>query len=871
MKSKISQYLLFQLIIITILFVGSGFIFVNITNAQEILLPELKIPGTIEAEGTHFEITDSDYLNITINSSETVRLRVESVPEMITMMIVPVVSSGTTSTQITLSGFTPLTKYYKYQDDYHNLEEFITDENGNYTYTQDISKCHFIFIQPRASTKFIKDDATGGDCYLIGVWDSPTKTCILTADLNETIQIDNNYITIDGNGHIMIGNNTGFGIYVYRKTGVIVKNFNITKFSYAMYFLFSDSNTILNNIANFNGEGIFFDVSNYNTIVSNFISNSLSGNASGIIIGGGYNNIINKNIANSNNNFGIKIYRSDNNVLSENSVSFNEHGIAITFSNNNIIKENTITRNSKVYFNRGLVLYSSDNNKVYNNNFIDNPNQIYLYAGSNNVFNLDKPIGGNFWSNFDTPAEGCEDLNNDNFCDSSYVFSDGQDNLPWTKQDGWVEKTLSEKAADLAKELVNSLYLYGGKGWDYNQDEFVLPDTVKTGYNFWNQERDNVDFGAGVDCSGLIMWAYDRSFDPTKSRFNNFVKAEGADGQFRENTTTTTELELQPGDVMFFDLFPISAPDGFIDHVAMYVGESGGFDVVSAVDENTGIVPRSKDILKNLSRFRGFKQVISALQPAILVSAGSPVDLTVTDPDGFTIMPDTIIPSELEFLRQIPGVLYYSEMERGADGRPIDQVYSYTLKTGDYSIQVLPEPGSSFTDVYTLTAIAGDTTIILASSTPIADTPTEPYIIRSSEGEIEKIISAKIRIEPETLNLSSKGVFTAFIQIEKGFGVTIDDINPATITISGAHPARTAVDQETATLIAKFNRQDLVNTPAGKKVKLTLKGKLFDKTSFEGSDTIRVIDRKAADRELSALLANLYSILMQLLNILREL
>jgi hypothetical protein len=30
----------------------------------------------------------------------------------------------------------------------------------------------------------IVDDATGGDCNLIGNWDAATKTCTLTADLN---------------------------------------------------------------------------------------------------------------------------------------------------------------------------------------------------------------------------------------------------------------------------------------------------------------------------------------------------------------------------------------------------------------------------------------------------------------------------------------------------------------------------------------------------------------------------------------------------------------------------------------------------------------------------------------------------------------
>ncbi|MEK7496112.1 MAG: hypothetical protein AAB616_01435, partial [Patescibacteria group bacterium] len=134
--------------LLTVFFVSGNFLFLANVNAEEIpdFPPEFKILGAIESEGNHFEINDSDYLNIVLNSSESIKLRMESIPEMITMMIESSASSTTTSTQITLSGLTPLTKYYKYQNDYHNLTEFITDENGTYTYIQDLSKPHFVFI-----------------------------------------------------------------------------------------------------------------------------------------------------------------------------------------------------------------------------------------------------------------------------------------------------------------------------------------------------------------------------------------------------------------------------------------------------------------------------------------------------------------------------------------------------------------------------------------------------------------------------------------------------------------------------------------------------------------------------------------------------
>jgi len=418
--SKISQLFKIKDLrdkILVVAFLLLCFIFLaDIANAEGIanFPPVFEMPGTIEGIGTHFEITDSEYLNVSLESSEPIKLRMESIPEMIMMMIEPSVSS-TISTQITLSGFNPLTKYYKYEDDYHNLTEFITDENGSYSYFQDLSKPHFVFIQPRKGTKFIKDDATGGDCYLIGNWNSTTKTCTLITDLNETVQIDSNNITFDGNGHWTDGYQAGLymaGIYIPSKSGVTIKNINVKNFHYGIYLPFSASSTVLNNVITDNTNGISLTYSNNNNISNNII------NRSSVLYF-----------------TGIGLYESHNNIIESNNVagSYYNVGIGGSIITNNIFRDNTVTNSAY-----GIYLQYFLNNQIYNNNFIDNTRQIFIYwnAGEN-VFNLEKPIGGNYWNNFDTPAEGCSDLNNDNFCDSPYYFSGGQDNLPWTKQDGW--------------------------------------------------------------------------------------------------------------------------------------------------------------------------------------------------------------------------------------------------------------------------------------------------------------------------------------------------------------------------------------------------------------------------------------------------
>jgi parallel beta-helix repeat protein len=100
----------------------------------------------------------------------------------------------------------------------------------------------------------------------------------------------------------------------------------------------------------------------------------------------------------------------------------------------------------------GMWLSDSSDNLIYNNNFIDNTTQMYGYGGSGNVFNLDAPTGGNYWSDWTGP-----DADNDGFVDYPYVFDAGQDYLPWTEPDGWV----CDLVVDLADQVL-SLNLHHG-------------------------------------------------------------------------------------------------------------------------------------------------------------------------------------------------------------------------------------------------------------------------------------------------------------------------------------------------------------------------------------------------------------------------
>jgi feruloyl esterase len=110
----------------------------------------------------------------------------------------------------------------------------------------------------------------------------------------------------------------------------------------------------------------------------------------------------------------------------------------------------------------------------------------------------------------------------------------------------------------------------------------------------------------------------------------------------------------------------------------------------------------------------------------------------------------------------------------------------------------------------------------------------------NNAGNYSCVPPVEVRIEPETLNLKSKGEFTAFISVPKGYDIKDWDIH--NVSCEGAPAVKGMISGNTFT--AKFNRQDLKNVSPGEAVVLTVKlafnhdGK---EALTQGSDTIRVM------------------------------
>jgi parallel beta-helix repeat protein len=686
------------------------------------LFAELQKPGTVEGTGTYFEVTDSNYIDITFESTEPVHLRLESAPRMVVMEIED--ANDANWAEITLGGFEPNTTYYRYQNEYHNLTEFTTNESGSYTYTQDLTERHLVFIQPEPSTIFLSDS---GWTKPVGTWDPITKTGTLTQDVSENIQIDSDGIILDGNGFSVIGSGTGNGVYLYQRSNVTITNLTVEGFYNGIYLYNSSGNTLTGNTANSNIYGNGIRLENYSsnniltgntansniygagiyvyyrchnsTLTSNTVSNNeygihlysssstlrdntvsnnldwgitlqksggstltgntmssngsnfyvhgdrpdhfdnnidttntvdgkliyyvvgaanevydsttvpnagvfyaincdnitirdlmlASNNLAGVYLWSTHNSTI-ENVSASNNGYGIylnqssnntlsgnnnlnhnltgicvtgsRLHYSSNNTLTGNTASNNRRGIYLTYSvyntlggndassntfqgididyssdntltgnttnsnnagifvhhtsNNNTLTGNTansntvgiyvhqssnntlganttwnnyygillrwssswntLTGNTVSTSTRGIQLdYKSNDNQIYNNNFIDNTTQAYVDGGSNNLFNLDRPVGGNYWSNWTSP-----DADGDGFVDLPYVFTGGQDDLPWTIPNGWLNQPPEAVCQDVTVMA------------DSNCEGVVTPEDVDNGS--WDPDGDPITF-----------------------------------------------------------------------------------------------------------------------------------------------------------------------------------------------------------------------------------------------------------------------------------------------------------------------------------------------------------------------------------------
>ncbi len=371
-------------------------------NEQALRETHFKQLPEVSGTGTYFKIENSD-LNAGLLSSVSISVRLFSAGNMIEYSIGPISRTLTLplsidasdaeptteqKTTITLDGLALNTTYYMYEDSYMNEKPFTTDSKGTYSYEQDLSTQHSVWIQTlESNTYFIRDDATGGDCEgkSIGIWNLSTKTCTLTTDLTETVQIDSNNITLSCNQHSINGS-----VFVRQKNWIVIEDCNVYGSNYGIRLELSNYNKVNNNTSSNVYSGILVANGANNTFTNNNIQRS---RYCGIWLDltGSYSEPTGNNLINDNNILngyynGICLADANHNYISNNKISnisrvgWTTDGIWFSNSHFNTVSNNTISSIGS----GGVSIADSSHNNIVDNNISNTSAGIFVW-GANNI------------------------------------------------------------------------------------------------------------------------------------------------------------------------------------------------------------------------------------------------------------------------------------------------------------------------------------------------------------------------------------------------------------------------------------------------------------------------------------------------------
>jgi parallel beta-helix repeat protein len=185
----------------------------------------------------------------------------------------------------------------------------------------------------------------------------------------------------------------------------------------------------------FNTQGILLAWTTDSQITNSNISNNYG---DGVILNYASNNKITKNIINANSGAGIRLSYSNQNLVSGNHITRNQIGIYLLLSAGN----NTIAENNIADQDIGISFHTSSSNLVYHNNFVNNTKQVDdaswghpQFPGvplpSENIWDNDYSIGGNYWSNYTNLYPEAKELDSSGIWDAPYIIDENnQDRYP---------------------------------------------------------------------------------------------------------------------------------------------------------------------------------------------------------------------------------------------------------------------------------------------------------------------------------------------------------------------------------------------------------------------------------------------------------
>jgi len=215
----------------------------------------------------------------------------------------------------------------------------------------------------------------GADSTIVQVANSSDHVFDIVAD----------YVTIGGftvKGATVAGKS---GIYLNCVEYCVITSNTAINNRAGIYLVNSRNNIVTKNVANSNYlYGICLDNSNNNSLMENTANSnfffSIAPVGTGIRLGGSNNNRLTNNSANLNQYLGIHLAGSSNNTLTNNTANSNWFGLYLTYSNNN-----ELTNNTAQFNNDGIHLSASIGNVIANNHISSNDDEgiclVYIESG----------------------------------------------------------------------------------------------------------------------------------------------------------------------------------------------------------------------------------------------------------------------------------------------------------------------------------------------------------------------------------------------------------------------------------------------------------------------------------------------------------
>jgi nitrous oxidase accessory protein NosD/pimeloyl-ACP methyl ester carboxylesterase len=303
--------------------------------------------GFTDEWGTTFHISRHKADPFTVSSNIPIHLWGRAAASSLAFRLTAT-SSTAASIDLTVSNLKGDTPYVIYRNGYGDSVRATSSVDGTLMFDFDEIGQHRIFVQEMESTHRLTGSKQGGDCYRIGTWDPSTRTCTLTRDVSETIEIASSSLTLKGNGYTIDPPHTTTGIYIGNQKHVTVKDASI---HYVMTGIAIDNGTqitLRNNTITSAQAGIEAHNTEGLSVIDNFIADGQwDGYTLGIVARGEH--------------------LSEPTRIRGNTVTDRARGMYLQELSGAVFRENNI-RNSGI----GLIMDDVRHAVLRNNTFLDN-------------------------------------------------------------------------------------------------------------------------------------------------------------------------------------------------------------------------------------------------------------------------------------------------------------------------------------------------------------------------------------------------------------------------------------------------------------------------------------------------------------------